>query len=70
MALMSPCTQECRLDPAGLACLGCGRTLDEIQHWISMGDEARRRVLAALPERRAAMLLAADPLAYWSQRAR
>ena len=35
-----------------------------------MGDEARRRVLAALPERRAAMLLAADPLAYWSQRAR
>jgi predicted Fe-S protein YdhL (DUF1289 family) len=45
--------------PAGLACLGCGRTLDEIQHWISMGEDARRRVLAELPRRRAAMVLAA-----------
>jgi predicted Fe-S protein YdhL (DUF1289 family) len=59
MTITSPCTQECRLDPAGLACLGCGRTLDEIQHWISMGEDARRRVLAELPRRRAAMVLAA-----------
>jgi predicted Fe-S protein YdhL (DUF1289 family) len=64
MSIASPCTQECRLDPAGLACLGCGRTLDEIQHWISMGDDARRCIMAALPGRRAAMLLAADPRAY------
>jgi predicted Fe-S protein YdhL (DUF1289 family) len=63
MVIASPCTQECRLDPDGLACLGCGRTLDEIQRWISMGEEARRRVMAALPERRAAIRLAAGPLA-------
>jgi predicted Fe-S protein YdhL (DUF1289 family) len=64
MAMISPCTQECRLDPSGTACLGCGRTLDEIQHWISMGEEERRRLMEELPGRRAAMLLQADPLAY------
>lgn len=64
MAVKSPCSRECRLDPAGVACLGCGRTLDEIQHWLSMDDDERRSVIAALPQRRAALLRQADPLAY------
>jgi predicted Fe-S protein YdhL (DUF1289 family) len=42
------------LDASGTFCTGCFRTLDEIAAWGLLETEERRRVLAALPARRAA----------------
>ncbi|RJG54171.1 DUF1289 domain-containing protein [Sphingobium terrigena] len=41
----TPCRNLCTLDAARV-CTGCGRTIDEIVHWRSMGDEARAAVMA------------------------
>ncbi|WP_081628013.1 DUF1289 domain-containing protein [Sphingobium indicum] len=41
----SPCRNLCALDAARV-CIGCGRTIDEIVHWRSMGDDARAAVMA------------------------
>jgi uncharacterized protein len=41
----------CALDLASGLCSGCGRSLDEIGAWLSLTDEARRRIMAELPER-------------------
>jgi len=51
----SPCTSVCRMDPASRWCLGCARTLPEIAAWAGLDDEAKRQMLALLPERRSAM---------------
>jgi predicted Fe-S protein YdhL (DUF1289 family) len=48
----SPCISICRMDAATGWCEGCLRTLDEIAAWSSLGDEAKRAVLARLPARR------------------
>jgi hypothetical protein len=42
------------MDAAGVFCLGCFRTLDEIAVWSMLDAEAKRAVLAALAARRAA----------------
>jgi predicted Fe-S protein YdhL (DUF1289 family) len=49
----SPCVSICVIDPPTGLCAGCYRTLDEIAGWIDFSAEERRRLLAALPERRA-----------------
>jgi uncharacterized protein len=49
----SPCISVCVLDADGALCLGCFRTLDEIAAWSLLDADAKRGVLAALPERRA-----------------
>ena len=54
METASPCIGTCRIDANGL-CAGCARTLDEIARWGGMDIDARRRVLARLRERRAAI---------------
>jgi len=50
----SPCVSVCALDANGILCLGCFRTLDEIAAWSLLDADAKRGVLAALPERRSA----------------
>jgi predicted Fe-S protein YdhL (DUF1289 family) len=51
--IATPCVKVCFVDgPTGL-CLGCCRTLSEIGGWTRMTDEARARVMADLPARRA-----------------
>ena len=50
-AVASPCTRVCRVDGASGTCVGCGRTLDEIARWGSMGDAERRLVWLRLPAR-------------------
>jgi uncharacterized protein len=50
----SPCISVCVLDADGALCLGCFRTLDEIASWSLLDADAKRSVLAALPERRSA----------------
>ncbi len=48
----SPCVSVCTMDAAGVLCLGCFRTLDEIAVWSVLDADAKRAVLAALPARR------------------
>ena len=51
MAIETPCTKVCILDPASGLCRGCGRTLEEIGRWTVMTDAERQRVMAELPQR-------------------
>jgi len=57
MAIASPCTKVCTIDPRSGLCHGCGRTLDEIARWASLDDAERSRIMAELPQRRAASSL-------------
>lgn len=47
----SPCVQICVIHPTEGLCTGCLRTLDEIAAWSRMSPEARRKVMAELPDR-------------------
>ena len=47
----SPCIKICLLHPVAGLCLGCYRTADEIAAWPAMTPEARRALMAALPDR-------------------
>jgi predicted Fe-S protein YdhL (DUF1289 family) len=49
--IQTPCVKVCVIDPSRGLCSGCGRTLDEIARWGSMGDAERARIMAALPAR-------------------
>jgi predicted Fe-S protein YdhL (DUF1289 family) len=51
MAIASPCTKVCTIDPRSGLCRGCGRTLDEIARWASLSDGERDRTMAELAER-------------------
>lgn len=46
----SPCINVCKME--GDLCVGCFRTLDEIARWASIGDDDKRRILAAVAQRR------------------
>jgi len=56
--IKSPCNKICAVDPASGLCVGCGRTLAEIEGWIRFSTEERARIMAELPRRLAAQ---ADP---------
>ena len=49
----SPCYSVCRMDAAGIYCVGCFRTLDEIAGWAGFDHERRRQVWQELGKRRA-----------------
>ncbi len=51
----SPCVKVCVVDPAGGLCAGCGRSIAEIAGWIGFTVDERRRIMAELPARIAAM---------------
>jgi predicted Fe-S protein YdhL (DUF1289 family) len=51
-AILSPCVNVCRIEPATRRCRGCARTIDEIARWTAMTDAERDRILADLTERR------------------
>jgi uncharacterized protein len=46
----TPCINVCVVDHSG-HCVGCGRSLNEIAIWSTLSDEARRRIMTALPQR-------------------
>jgi predicted Fe-S protein YdhL (DUF1289 family) len=52
-AFNSPCIDVCTLDAATDTCLGCGRTLAEIERWTFFTHEERAAINAQLPARRA-----------------
>jgi uncharacterized protein len=45
----SPCTRKCYINDK--KCSGCGRTLDEINNWSRMTDDAKNNVWNRLNER-------------------
>jgi hypothetical protein len=47
----SPCVNICRMDDANRYCIGCWRTLLEIQRWTTMTDEERTAIMAQLESR-------------------
>lgn len=54
VTIESPCVKICMLDARAGLCAGCGRTLDEIAHWLTMDPVERARIMAELPARLAA----------------
>lgn len=58
----SPCIKLCVIEPASGWCLGCGRTIDEIIAWGSLGESDRLALMAGLPERLAALVEPRDTL--------
>jgi predicted Fe-S protein YdhL (DUF1289 family) len=56
----TPCLKICVLEPGSGLCRGCGRTVDEIAGWGAMSESDRRRVMALLPDRIAAIGPRAD----------
>lgn len=56
-AIETPCVKICVVDPETGFCIGCGRTRNEIGAWLGMSPEARRTVMAELPERVATLTL-------------
>lgn len=51
--LPSPCTKDCKMDPATGLCRGCLRTIQEIIRWGGADEAEQSRTLAAVAERRA-----------------
>ena len=47
----SPCVNVCVIHPETRLCTGCARSIDEIGNWSRMTPEARREVMADLPNR-------------------
>jgi predicted Fe-S protein YdhL (DUF1289 family) len=54
-AIETPCLKVCVMEPGSELCRGCGRTIAEIAGWGAMSEGERRRVMALLPDRIAAM---------------
>ena len=48
---LSPCVQICVIHREAGICTGCFRTRDEIAIWGRLSDDARRAIMAGLPER-------------------
>ena len=49
----SPCRAICQLDDEETYCIGCFRTVEEIEHWTAFDREKREMILAELEARRA-----------------
>jgi predicted Fe-S protein YdhL (DUF1289 family) len=61
MPISSPCTKQCRLDPASRLCVGCLRTIDEIQLWPELSEARRLAIMATLPARQLGTAVSSDP---------
>jgi len=51
----SPCNNVCAVEPISALCIGCGRSLAEIEGWARMRPDERVRIMAQLPRRLAAL---------------
>jgi uncharacterized protein len=49
--LESPCVNICLLDAETGACIGCGRTIQQIAGWASMSEQERCTIMRELPSR-------------------
>lgn len=46
----SPCISVCQLDSESRRCLGCARTIEQIEAWIMLDDRERMAVWAQLAQ--------------------
>ena len=53
-AIATPCVQVCFVDDETGLCVGCHRTLAEIENWAAFSEAERRVIVGALPYRRPA----------------
>ena len=44
----SPCIDICTIDSNSGECIGCGRTLDEINNWINFDNLKKKQILENL----------------------
>jgi predicted Fe-S protein YdhL (DUF1289 family) len=51
MAIETPCNKVCAVDPISALCVGCGRTLGEIESWLRLSPDERAHIMAELPQR-------------------
>jgi predicted Fe-S protein YdhL (DUF1289 family) len=47
----TPCVKICTMDARSGLCTGCGRTLDEIARWGTIGDAERALLMRELKGR-------------------
>jgi hypothetical protein len=50
--LASPCNQTCRLDTVTGLCVGCFRTIDEIEAWPTATNTQKKMILELVAVRR------------------
>ncbi len=50
----SPCVKICVVHPETRLCTGCARSIEEITAWARLSPDARRDIMADLPNRTAA----------------
>ena len=48
MKKKNPCTSICKFSGPKGWCIGCGRTLEEIENWTAMTNEERKSINARL----------------------
>lgn len=49
----SPCIGVCSMDDLSGLCLGCYRTIEEIQNWWDMDDASKQAIIAQAYDRAA-----------------
>jgi uncharacterized protein len=58
ISVESPCRKICTLDPGSGLCLGCGRTLAEIERWGTLPPSERTRLMQEAAARLTKLLFA------------
>ncbi len=51
-SIKSPCIQVCFVNPDTGLCLGCNRSIEEIEYWTRYSDEKRDEIMIELPSRK------------------
>jgi predicted Fe-S protein YdhL (DUF1289 family) len=46
--MLSPCVKLCEVDLHRGICVGCGRTLEQIEEWSLYTDEEREKIMKEL----------------------
>ena len=46
--MQTPCIKLCKLDPKQQYCIGCKRTIEEIQRWAYMTPAEREKIMKQL----------------------
>lgn len=46
----SPCISVCKLDPDSRRCVGCARTVEQIEAWMLLDDSERMAVWSTLAQ--------------------
>jgi predicted Fe-S protein YdhL (DUF1289 family) len=50
--MITPCITICQIDPIADVCVGCLRTIEEIEFWADMTEEEQLSVISELKTRK------------------